>query len=120
MELLMGNEGTAAQAEWLRLSYSEQLVVMLAFQAGKSSAFIHGDIARRLSECAKNDAVRQVWTKFDMDTQKQTPLTDALIQTGLFTPDVEMLLGVIQAVEPATKAVIDYLSVIVHRPREHW
>lgn len=113
-------QGTAAQERPVPLSYSEQLVVMLAFQSSSQSGQTYGDIAKRLAECSTTEPRRQVWAKFQMDDNLKSPFTHALIQTRLFTPDVETLLGVIQDGEPATKAVIDYLGVIVHRQSLGW
>lgn len=100
--------------------YSEQLVVMLAFQGCIKGGIVFSQIAKRLRHEEQSDARKWAWGQFIEAFEDKNDFGLALANTNLFTPDVAKILAVVNEHEAAIGAVIEYLRVLVHRPDVHW
>lgn len=102
------------------MKYSEQLAVMLTIQASVKTGKTYVEIVRRLRHREVSEVRKQAWDQFIAQVELPTNFGIALADTGLFTPDVENILAVVNESEQAPAAVIEYLRIIVNRDSSLW
>lgn len=97
------------------LPSKEQLAILLTFQYCPGSGITVLDIANRHDTISARSGTRDGWEIFRNAVKANTPTGIALAQTGFFDPEISTILSVVQDVENASKAAVEYLRVIVHR-----
>lgn len=102
------------------MKYSEQLAVMLTIQACVKTGKPYVEIVRRLRDREVSEARKQAWDQFIAQVEQPTNFGIALADTGLFSPDVENILAVVNEAEHAPATVIEYLRIIVNRNSGLW
>lgn len=97
------------------LPSKEQLAILLTFQYWAGSGITVLEIANRHDTLSARSDTRDGWEIFRQAVKDKTPVGVALAQTGFFDPEIATILSVVQEVESASQAAVEYLSVVVHR-----
>lgn len=97
------------------LPSKEQLAILLTFQYSPNTGISVIEIANRHDMLSARSETRDGWEIFRQAVKDETPVGVALARTGFFDPEIVTILSVVQEVTQASKAAVEYLSVVVHR-----
>ncbi|MHC5194995.1 hypothetical protein ACYSUW_14670 [Pseudomonas frederiksbergensis] len=102
------------------LPSKEQLAILLTFQYSADTGHTVIEIANRHDTLSRGSETKDGWEIFRDAVKGNTPIGIALAQTGFFDPEVATILSVVQDVENAPKAAVEYLRVLVHSGNRFW
>lgn len=109
------NQAKDPSEQRVALPASEQLAILVTFQAGAKYGIAPLDIAKRFHEESRDAHVKLAWHAFQNELQLGPNFAGALRATGFFSKAVQRIMNVLLDVEPATEAAIAYLSAVAPR-----
>jgi len=97
------------------LPSSEQLAILVTFQAGAKFGIEPIEIAKRYQEHARDEEAKLAWHAFKNEWQLGGTFATAVTVTGFFTQDVLRILNILEDLDPGVEAAIAYLSAVTPR-----
>ncbi|MGE8067072.1 hypothetical protein [Pseudomonas sp. NPDC089569] len=109
------NQAKAQSEQRLALPASDQLAILVTFQAGAKYGLTLVEITKRYLEQSRNEEVKLAWHACMNELQLGSNFAGALEATCFFSSDVQRIMNILLDLQPATEAAIEYLSAVTLR-----
>ncbi|MGF6282194.1 hypothetical protein ABH908_000321 [Pseudomonas frederiksbergensis] len=109
------NQTPSPLEQRLALSCTEQLAILVTFQAGAKYHIKPLEIADRFHNAARDAETQTAWRSFQEELGMGRSFAGGLAETGFFSKDVLRIMNILVEQEPAVDAAVAYLSAVIPR-----